>query len=411
MSYTNTRIACYIGYVTQAIVNNLSPLLFATFGTQFGISLSAIAALIIVNFCIQIAVDLSSAFFIDRLGYRASMVLAHSLSAAGLSLMSVLPFVLDAYAGLIVCTALSALGGGLLEVAVSPIVEALPTGKKSAAMAILHSFYCWGQAAVVLLATLFFTTVGIDSWRLLPPILAFIPFANAFLFLRVPICTLEEANAAAHIERPKLPFYRRPFFYACIVLMLCAGAIELTVSQWSSYFAEIGLAVDKRTGDLLGPFCFALLMGFGRLLYGLFGTRLALEIWLALSGALGIFSYLLIALAQNPVLSLVGCMLAGLAAALLWPGTYSLGSAHLPGAGTKMFALFALAGDIGCSAGPSLAALVSDSVSQSGRIPAFLAGLSADAAGLRLGFLSAAVFPLILLVTALVLCARRKKIA
>ncbi len=410
MTYRHTKIACYIGYITQAIVNNLAPLLFVTFREQFGISMAKLSALIVINFCTQITVDLASAFFVDRLGYRRSMVIAHLLASGGLLLTGVLPFVMDAYLGLLICSLMNAIGGGLLEVIISPIIEAFPTGKKSSAMAILHSFYCWGQAAVVLLATLYFSTVGIGAWRVLPALFALIPFVNVFLFAHVPICTLEEHAENVSEEKADKPKIHVPLFFTlCILLMLCAGAVELTVAQWSSLFAEKGLGVSKSMGDLLGPCCFALLMGCGRLFYGLFGERLSLERWLALSGVLGIFSYLLIALSPSPILSLVGCMLAGVASSLLWPGTYSLGALHMRGAGTKMFAFFALAGDLGASFGPALAGFVSESATKSGSVPAFLSAFSAESAGLRLGFLATAVFPVLLLLVSLFLCFYLKK--
>lgn len=408
MSYTSTRIASYIGYVVQAVVNNLAPLLFATFNRDFSISTENLASLIALNFCIQIAVDLASALFVDRIGYRASVLLAHLFVCGGFVLLSVLPYCIDPYFGILIATATTAIGGGLLEVVISPIIEALPSKKKASQMAILHSFYCWGQMAVVLLSLLFFITVGIENWRILALMWAALPFLNLLLFTRVPLCKLPEEVPCAKEDRTvhQRAKFLTPFFFACIVLMLCAGATELTVSQWSSMFAEKGLRVSKAVGDLLGLCAFAAMMGVGRIFYGLFGERIKIESALALSSVLGVFSYLLTALAPAPILSLIGCIIAGLASSLLWPGTYSLGATRMPTGGTVMFALFAMAGDIGASAGPALAGLVSGFVEKGGRLFNFFDHLSEAEAGFRSGFLICTLFPLILSLTAFALFLR-----
>lgn len=416
MSYKHTRLASYIGYVVQAVVNNLTPLLFVTFNRDFAVSTEKLASLIALNFCIQIGVDLASSLFVDRIGYRASVLTAHFFACGGFILLSFLPYYIDPFTGILVATVFTAIGGGLLEVVISPIVEALPSQKKASQMAILHSFYCWGQMAVVLLSLLFFASVGIQNWRFLALAWASVPFLNLLLFARVPLCKLpagapvsSSQSAEGANKRTKL---LTPFFFACIVLMLCAGATELSVSQWSSMFAEKGLGVSKTVGDLLGPCAFAAMMGIGRVLYGLFGERIKIECALAFSGLLGVFAYLLTALAPSPLLSLVGCFLAGLASALLWPGTYSLGASRMKTGGTAMFAFFAMAGDIGASAGPALTGLVSGLVEKGGRIFSFFDGLSRTDAGFRSGFLVGTLFPLILSITAFALWIgvfRRKK--
>jgi len=406
MSYMSTRIASYIGYVVQAVVNNLTPLLFVTFNRDFSVSTEKLAALIALNFCIQIAVDFSATLFVDRIGYRKSVLLAHLLACSGFVLLSFLPYCIDPFIGILIATACTAIGGGLLEVVISPIVEALPSKKKASQMAILHSFYCWGQMAVVLLSLLFFTTVGIQRWRILVLTWALVPLLNLFLFARVPLCKLpEEESLSAQGKAPEKHRHKllSPFFFACIILMLCAGATELSVAQWSSMFAEKGLGVSKTVGDLLGPCAFAAMMGIGRVLYGLFSERIKIECALALSGALGVFAYLLTALAPSPILSLVGCFIAGLASALLWPGTYSLGAARIKTGGTVMFALFAMAGDIGASAGPALTGNVSGYVEKGGRLFPFFDRLASTDAGFRSGFLMGTLFPLVLTLTALLL--------
>ena len=415
MSYGATKIAAYLGYVIQAVVNNLTPLLFVTFQEKLGISTAQIAVLIAVNFCVQILSDLSAAFFADRIGYRACVALAHIFVVSGFSLFSFLPYLIEPYTALLVSTVLCAVGGGLLEVMISPIIEALPSKNKARQMALSHSFYCWGQMAVMIVSSLFFVTAGIDRWQFLPLLWALVPLMNLCLFMRVPILTLhEEKQAEAPSCTPNAPRQykmKSSFFFVCIVLMFCAGATELTVSQWASMFAEKGLHIQKSVGDLLGPCSFAAMMGIGRLLFARLGGKGGLEKWLALSGALGAFAYLLTALSPIPAFSLIGCMLAGLASALLWPGTYSLGSTHMRAGGTAMFAFFAMAGDIGCAAGPAFAGLVSGFVEKGGRLFPFFDSYAPTNAGLRSGFFVGAIFPLALMLFSIYLYikARREK--
>lgn len=381
-TYKHTKYAAYIGYITQAIVNNLAPLLFVSFQHEFSLSLDKISLLITINFGVQIITDLLAAKYVDRIGYRAATVGAHVFAATGLVLMGILPFIIDPYVGLIIPIVLCAVGGGLTEVVISPIVEALPGDEKDSAMSMLHSFYCWGQVLVVLLSTLYFTTVGISNWRFLPLIWAVIPAFNVFFFAVVPIRSLNEDGESMPLKK----LFKVKVFWLFVILMLCAGASELAMSQWASLFAEEGLGVSKTFGDLLGPCAFAVLMGAARTFYGFFGSRINLKRMIFLSSILCVFSYLVTVFAPSPVLSLIGCAVCGLSVGIMWPGTYSLSSACYPQGGTAMFAILALAGDVGCSAGPTLT------------------GLVADAAGnMKTGLLTAAVFPAILIVGMLLL--------
>ncbi len=409
LSFRATKTAAYVGYVTQAVVNNLAPLLFVTFQRQFGLSLEELSFVIAANFCIQIGVDLLSAFFVDKIGYRKSVVLAHLFSATGLALFSVLPFIMNPFFGILLATFFSATGGGMLEDVVSPIIEAIPSKEKKSQMALLHSFYCWGQMAVVLFSTVYFSTIGTENWRALPFLWALIPFCNLILFLFVPIVQLPADNGTVNDgtinggtkkEKRTPSFLRQPYFVLCIFLMFFAGSTELAMSQWSSLFAETGLQVSKTVGDLLGPCAFALTMGCGRLLYGIFGERLVLEKWLAYSGVLGTVGYLLAALSPHPLLSLGGCMITGLDCALLWPGTYSLGAAGVKGAGTSMFAYFALSGDLGCALGPAFVAFCSEKADKLSAYIPFLS-VTGEGSSLRVGLFFAALFPLLLLLTVL----------
>lgn len=392
-TYKHTLTACYAGYITQAIVNNLPPLLFLTFHNQFGISLEKIAVLISANFVMQIIVDILSSKIVSKIGVRNSMLIAHICAAIGFACMGVFPFVLpDPFAGLLLAAAFNSVGGGLTEVLVSPIVESLPGDEKASAMSLLHSFYCWGQVAVVLLSTFFFVVCGIDNWRILTALWAIIPFINTFLFAKVPLCPFVE-EGETEISLRKL-FGSRIFLLLC-VLMISAGASELAASQWASLFAEAGLKVTKTMGDLLGPCMFAVLMGTARLLYGIFGARIKLISAITASSVLCIISYAIMVFSPFPVLSLAGCALCGLSVGIMWPGVFSLSAEKYKTGGTKMFAILALAGDIGCSSGPGLVGVF---VNMAGNGVKLLPAADPASSGLKTGLLFAAVFPLIMIV-------------
>lgn len=388
-NYRRTMTACLTGYVVQAVINNLAPLLFLTFQSTYNIPLSQITVLITVNFGVQLSVDLLSVFFVDRIGYRASMLTAHACAALGLIFMSFLPDTLGSpFAGLMVSVVLYALGGGLLEVLASPIVEACPTDNKEKAMSMLHSFYCWGQVAVILLSTMFFRIFGISCWRILALIWAALPVVNGLVFTRVPINTLI-ADGEKGMGMKEL--FKSAPFWLFMLMMMCAGASELTVSQWASTLAEKGLGVSKAVGDLAGPMLFAALMGFSRAFYGKFGDHINLNRFMLISSALCVFSYLLIFFAPHPAFGLLGCGLTGLSVGIMWPGTFSKAASSLKQGGTAMFALLALAGDVGCMSGPTLAG--------------FISGRFGD--NLQIGLLAGTVFPLIML---LAICLPRKQV-
>lgn len=379
MQYKSTIRACFAGYVVQAVVNNFVPLLFLTFQSQYGIPLSQVTLLITINFALQLAVDGVSVFFIDRIGYRAAAVIAHICAALGLVGLAFLPDLLPSpFAGLLLSVLLYALGGGLLEVIVSPIVESCPSDHKAQTMSILHSFYCWGSAGVIVISTLFLKIFGASSWKILAAIWALLPLANCFVFTKVPLAPLvAEGETGMHIGQ----LFRSRVFWVIMLMMLCAGASEQAVSQWASTFAEKGLGVSKAVGDLAGPTVFALLMATSRLLYGKFGAKIDLNKAMMASALLCVVSYLLIGLTNSPVLGLVGVGLCGLAVGIFWPGTFSTAAASLRSGGTAMFALMALAGDLGCSGGPTLAGAIA----------------SAFGDNLRLGILCAVAFPALMI--------------
>ncbi len=355
--YKWTVNACFTGYIVQAIVNNFVPLLFLTFQSSYGIPLSRITLLITVNFAVQLTVDLVSVTFVDRIGYRVSMLIAHGMAALGLAGLTVLPRMLDnAYAGLLVSVVCYAVGGGLLEVLVSPVMESCPTDNKEKAMSMLHSFYCWGQVGVVLISTLFFWLFGIGNWWILALVWAAVPIANGLLFARVPIAPLiQEGERGLKVRE----LFRMRQFWLLMLMMVCAGASELSVSQWASTFAEKGLGVSKTLGDLAGPMFFALLMGGARAFYGKYGEKVALEKFMTGSALLCVASYLCISLVPVPWVGLLGCGVCGLSVGIMWPGTFSRATASIKRGVTALFALLALGGDIGCSAGPTLVGFVS----------------------------------------------------
>lgn len=356
LTYRHTFCAACIGYIVQAVINNLAPLLFVAFQQGFGLSRLQITTLITVNFLIQLSVDLLAARYVDRWGYRRAAVLSQLLATAGLVGLGVLPYLLTPYAGLLAATVLCALGGGLLEVIISPIVEALPSESKSGSMSLLHSFYCWGCVLVIGLSTAWFAAFGVTNWRWLAVLWALLPAGNLLFFARVPIHTL---LAEAQQPTPLRSLLKNGGFWVMLGLMLCAGASEQAMSQWASLFAETGLGVSKTMGDLLGPCLFAVLMGSGRAFFGR-ERGIPLPKAIAASALLCITSYLVAALSPWPLVALLGCGACGLSVAIFWPGVFSLCSAAFPTGGTAMFALQALAGDLGCASGPTVVGWVSD---------------------------------------------------
>lgn len=359
-NYKHTIYASYIGYVTQAIVNNFVPLLFLTFVEDFGLNLEQITLITTLNFAVQLTVDLLATKFVDRLGYRKAMVGGHVVSASGLFGLSFVPKVIgNAYAGVLLCVMLYAIGGGVMEVLVSPVVEACPTKEKEGAMSLLHSFYCWGHVAVVLLSTVFFAVCGISNWKVLACLWALIPLFNAVYFSLVPIYPIDGEHEKMSLGK----MLKQKVFWLLIILMICAGASEQAVSQWASAFAESALGVSKTVGDLAGPCTFAILMGTSRAIYGKYSSLLPLKKMMVGSGMLCVASYLVTVFAPHPILSLAGCGLCGFSVGIFWPGTFSMAAISLPGAGTAMYALMALAGDVGCSGGPTVVGLVADAMS------------------------------------------------
>ncbi len=376
--FRHTFYASCAGYFVQAIINNFLPLLFLTFQKNFSLSYDKISLLIVINFGVQLFVDLLSASFIDKIGYRKSVLAAHFFAFIGLAGLGIFPFVLPPYTGIILSIVIYAVGSGLIEVIISPLVDACPSESKSGSMSLLHSFYCWGQMCVVLFSTVFFTLCGIESWRYLAFIWALVPLINGIFFTLVPIPKALESNKGTDAKT----LFRSKLFYLFALTMLCSGASELAMSQWASAFAESGLRVSKTTGDLLGPCLFAVLMGISRVFYSKTSEKISLEKAMTVSGAVCILSYLTAALSPVPLLSLFGCALCGLSVGIMWPGTFSLASEKIPQGGTAMFAFLALFGDLGCSTGPAMAGKA----------------ITLSGGNMNIGMLVCTLFPLILII-------------
>ena len=387
--YRKTLIACYLGFITQAITANFVPLLM--FHRTYQISLGKIAFISTVFFFTQLLVDLFCAKYVDKIGYRRSVVVSEVLSGVGLIGLAVLPELLPSpYVGILVSVTIYAIGSGLIEVLGSPIVEACPFDNKESVMSLLHSFYCWGSVGVILLSTLFFAIFGIENWKILACIWAVIPLYNIFNFLSCPIESLTEEGEGMSISQ----LFQIPIFWIAIILMVCAGASEISMAQWASAYAESALNIPKSLGDIVGPCLFAVMMGISRSFYGKYGEKLDLIKFMIGSGVLCLVCYLLAALGPFPILNLAGCIVCGFSVGIMWPGTISITSGKIPLGGTAMFALLAMAGDLGGSIGPGVIGVVTQNANDN----------------LKAGMLAACVFPVVLILSVLFIRKKRAEI-
>lgn len=383
-NYKKTLLACYLGFVTQAISANFTPLLFLTFISIYGITLEKIALIPMVFYLTQLLVDLAATKFADKIGYRNCVVASQVLSAAGLVLMAILPEILPLpFIGILISVVLYAMGSGLIEVLVSPIVEACPFENKEGAMSLLHSFYCWGAMGVILGSTLFFAVFGVGNWKILTFLWAFVPLYNTFNFINCPIERLVEEGESMGIRK----LLKTPIFWLMILLMICSGASEASMAQWASAFTESAIGVSKTVGDLAGPCLFAMFMGISRVLYGKFSEKLDLTKVMLVCGIMCAGCYLLASLSIVPILGLAGCALCGMTVGIMWPGSISISSQNCPKGGTAMFAFLALAGDLGAMVSPTMVGSISE-----------MAG-----GNLKTGLLVATVFPMILVVGLVIL--------
>lgn len=397
-SYKSTLGACYLGYITQAITVNLATLFFVIFNTDFDVSYAKLGNLVLITFITQIIVDASMVKLTYVIGYRASAVAAHAVSAAGLIMLGILPYVMDAYTGIVISVIFYAIGGGMTEVVISPIVDSLPGDAKASGMCLLHSFYSWGQLFLVAVSTVALRIIGGGMWFMLPICWSAVPLFNMFFFMRVPLLPIPPEARGTHLSE----YFKSPVMYISVLLMVCGGASEMAMSQWASLFAEEALGISKVVGDLLGPCLFALCMGTGRVLYGLFGHKINIKKALVGCSILTLLCYALTVFASLPIFSLAGCALCGFGVSLMWPGILSMTSAFFgDGSSPALFAFLALAGDVGCSLGPWLTGSISDLMISHG-----------TSAALRAGLASAAVFPtaMILLSVIMLFMKENKKI-
>ena len=385
--YKKTLLACYLGFVTQAIAANFAPLLFLTFSRTYDLPLEQIALIPLAFYLTQLLTDLAAAKFADRIGYRVCVVASQLLSAVGLMALAFLPDLMPSpLTGIMLAVVLYAVGSGLIEVLISPIVEACPFENKGGMMSLLHSFYCWGSVGVILLSTLFFAVFGIEHWKWLACVWALVPLYNIYNFATCPIERLTEEGQGLTIRG----LMKLPVFWISVLLMVCAGASELAMAQWASAFTEAALGFSKTVGDLAGPCLFAVTMGICRVIYGKFGPKMNLIKFMIFSGILCLGCYLLASLSRLPVLGLVGCVCCGFSVGIMWPGTISLISPRIPRGGTALFALLAMAGDLGGAFGPSLVGTVTQQAGDN----------------LQSGMLVGSAFPLVLIL-ALILLGRQ----
>lgn len=389
-NYKKTLIACYLGFITQAIVANFTPLLFLKFHTDFKISLGNIALISTVFFFTQLVVDLFCAKFVDKIGYRKSVVASEVFAALGLIGLATLPSLFsNPYVGIIISVIVYACGSGLIEVLVSPIVEACPFDNKDSVMSLLHSFYCWGSVGVILISTIFFSIFGLDHWRIVACFWAIVPLVNIFNFMTCPIEHLTEEGEGLSIGG----LFKIPVFWICVILMVCAGSSEIAMAQWASAYVEAALGLTKSIGDILGPCLFAVAMGICRTFYGKYGEKIDLIKFMFGSGVLCVICYIVASMSQLPVIGLIGCIVCGFSVAIMWPGTISITSGKIPLGGTAMFALLAMAGDLGGSAGPALVGFVTQNAGDN----------------LQVGLLAGGIFPVILVVCTIIIGAFKKK--
>lgn len=396
LNYSLTRKACYLGGIIQAVVNNLTALLFVIFNAKpYGISLEKLGRLIFINFFAQLIIDLLSIYIVPKFGYKKCVICAQFCSAVGLAMLGVLPNILNPYLGLVISIIFIAVGSGFIEVLTSPIIEALPSNNKAGKMSFLHSFYCWGQALTVIVTTLLLHFIGRQNWYLIPIFWSVFPIINTCLFYKAPILELE--GDSSHSFKLSSVFKNKAI-YLFLFLMFAAGATEISMVQWSSFFVEVGFGIEKWVGDLLGPFLFAIFMGCGRIFYALVGSKHNASVFLMLCAALCVICYVTVGISNNAFLSVIACALCGIGVSAMWPGVISIAANRFKGSGVSLFSILAIFGDFGCAIGPWILSIVSEVSTESGFSVAYanVLNLSGNEPGIQLGFLITAIIPFIM---------------
>ena len=380
--YRRLKWACYATNLSMSVVGNLPPVLFLTFRELYGISYSKLGLLVLINFVTQLCVDLVFSFFSHRFPTARTVRLMPVLTALGLLVYALWPFVFPqaVYAGLVTGTIIFSASSGLNEVLTSPVIAAIPSDDPDREMSRLHSVYAWGVVGVVLLATVLLRWLGRAHWQWIPLGMTALPIAAAVLFTTTDIPALPTPEKLTDV----MSFLRNGGLWLCVAAIFLGGASECTMAQWSSGYLEKAMGVPKMLGDALGVALFAFMLGLGRTLYSRFGRRIENVL---LAGSVGAFAcYVTAAVVQSPVAGLAACALTGLCVSMMWPGSLLVATGRFPAGGVFVFAMMAAGGDLGASIGPQLIGAVTDMM---------IAGGAAEQAGLRAGMLLAALFPLL----------------
>ena len=382
LRFRRVKRGCYIFGVTMAILVNLSPVLFLTLRERYGISYTALAALVSVNFVTQLLVDLLFSFRPQYFDIPRVVRYAPLLAAVGLAIYGLWPlfFPGSAYWGLLAGTVIFSASGGLAEVLLSPVIAAIPSPDPDREMSALHSAYAWGVGPVVLVSTAYLRLFGREHWHFLPLVLAAVPLTAFGLLVRAEFPDMARGAGAAE----KTPLKSKTL-WLCVAAIFLGGAAENTMSQWGSSYLEGALGIPKVVGDALGVALFSLMLGTGRTLYTKFGSGVERFLYWGSIGAAG--CYLTAALCPVPAVGLMACALVGLCTSLLWPGTLIVAAERIPKGGVVMYALLAAGGDLGSSVIPQLIGMITDA--SIGRLP------GGEQTGMRLGMLLGALCPIL----------------
>ncbi len=390
--FTRIKIACYSSNVTQAIVINLSPLLFITFRDIYGLSYSSLGFLILINFLSQLAIDIVFTLFSHKFNIPLTVKLMPVFSMTGLLIYGFSPLIFGeaVYAGLIIGTVVFSAGSGLGEVLLSTIFGAIPADNPDREMSKLHSVYAWGSVFSVLTTTFMIYILGDKLWPVIPIVYSLLPLFSFLMYLNAELPLMETPEKLSGT----LGLFKNQTVWICVAAIFFGSVAENIMSQWSSGFLERGLGITKLYGDILGVAGFALMLGIARTLYANFGRKI--ERVLLLGGIGACFSFLLCIISNNPVVCIFACALAGLSTSMLWPGSLIVAAEKMPTAGVFVYAVMAAGGDLGASLGPQLVGLVTDTAMLSPTLLAFAERLSLtpDQFGMKLGYAVGMLFPL-----------------